>query len=79
MNNSHEERLKIAVFIDVDNISIGVKQSMNKNFDVGAVLEAIKEKGEIITKIAYGDWKRADDFSRAMTQHAIHAPYDFPI
>ena len=71
MNNLQEERLKIAVFIDVDNISIGVKQSMNKNFDVGAVLEAIKEKGEIITKIAYGDWKRADDFSRAMTQHAI--------
>ena len=71
MNNSQEERLKIAVFIDVDNISIGVKQSMNRNFDVGAVLEAIKEKGEIITKIAYGDWKRADDFSRAMTQHAI--------
>ena len=71
MNNSNEERLKIAVFIDVDNISIGVKQSMNRNFDVGAVLEAIKEKGEIITKVAYGDWKRADDFSRAMTQHAI--------
>ena len=71
MNNLNEERLKIAVFIDVDNISIGVKQSMNRNFDVGAVLEAIKEKGEIITKIAYGDWKRADDFSRAMTQHAI--------
>jgi len=71
MNNSQEERLKIAVFIDVDNISIGVKQSMNRNFDVGAVLEAIKEKGEIITKIAYGDWKRADDFSRTMTQHAI--------
>ena len=71
MNNAQEERLKIAVFIDVDNISIGVKQSMNRNFDVGAVLEAIKEKGEIITKIAYGDWKRADDFSRTMTQHAI--------
>ena len=71
MNNIQEARLKIAVFIDVDNISIGVKQSMNRNFDVGAVLEAIKEKGEIITKIAYGDWKRADDFSRAMTQHAI--------
>ena len=71
MNNSNEARLKIAVFIDVDNISIGVKQSMNRNFDVGAVLEAIKEKGEIITKVAYGDWKRADDFSRAMTQHAI--------
>ena len=71
MDNSSEERLKIAVFIDFDNIAIGVKQSLNRNFDVGTVLEAIKEKGQVITKIAYGDWKRAEDYSRAMTQHAV--------
>ncbi len=71
MDNSSEERLKIAVFIDFDNIAIGVKQSLNRNFDVGTVLEAIKEKGQVISKIAYGDWKRAEDFSRAMTQHAV--------
>ncbi|MEJ2245605.1 MAG: NYN domain-containing protein [Acidobacteriota bacterium] len=71
MNNDKEERLKIAVFIDFDNIAIGVKQSLNRNFDVGTVLEAIKEKGQVVTKIAYGDWKRNEDFSRAMTQHAV--------
>src|SRR5512136_2789919 len=71
MDNSNEERLKIAVFIDFDNIAIGVKQSLNRNFDVGTVLEAIKEKGEVVTKIAYGDWKHAADYSRAMTQHAV--------
>ncbi len=71
MNNSNEERLKIAVLVDFDNIAIGVKQSLNRNFDVGIVLEAIKEKGQVITKIAYGDWKRAEDYSRAMTQHAV--------
>jgi uncharacterized LabA/DUF88 family protein len=66
-----EERLKIAVFIDFDNIAIGVKQSLSRNFDIGTVLEAIKERGEVVTKIAYGDWKRAEDYSRAMTQHAV--------
>ncbi|HSW40125.1 MAG TPA: NYN domain-containing protein [Acidobacteriota bacterium] len=71
MNNLNDVRLKIAVFIDFDNIAIGVKQSLNRNFDIGTVLEAIKEKGEVITKIAYGDWKRAEDYSRAMTQHAV--------
>ncbi|MBN2242482.1 MAG: NYN domain-containing protein, partial [Acidobacteria bacterium] len=71
MDDSKEERLKIAVFIDFDNIAIGVKQSLNRNFDVGTVLEAIKEKGQVVTKIAYGDWKRNEDFSRAMTQHAV--------
>src|SRR5437867_5141428 len=66
-----EHRLKLAVFIDFDNIEIGVKTTLNRRFDIGAVLEAIKERGEVITKIAYGDWKRAEDYSRAMTQHAV--------
>ena len=66
-----EDRLKIAVFIDFDNIEIGVKSTLNRHFDIGAVLEAIKEKGEVVTKVAYGDWKRAGEHSRSMTQHAI--------
>ncbi|HET9943240.1 MAG TPA: NYN domain-containing protein [Terriglobia bacterium] len=69
MNGS--DRLKIAVFIDFDNIEIGVKSTLNRHFDVGTVLEAIKERGEVVTKVAYGDWKRAGDHSRSMTQHAI--------
>jgi len=67
-----EERLKIAVFIDFDNIEIGVKKTLSKHFDIGTVLEAIKERGEVVTKIAYGDWKHAADYSRAMSQHAVH-------
>jgi uncharacterized LabA/DUF88 family protein len=66
-----DQRLKIAVFIDFDNVEIGVKTTLGLPFDVGAVLEAIKERGEIITKIAYGDWKRAGDHGRAMSQHAV--------
>ncbi len=66
-----EERLKFAVFIDFDNIEIGVKKTLSRHFDVGAVLEAIKERGEVVTKIAYGDWKHAPDYSRALTQHAV--------
>jgi uncharacterized LabA/DUF88 family protein len=66
-----EDNLKIAVFIDFDNIEIGVKTTLNREFDVGAVLEAVKERGEVITKVAYGDWKRAGDYSRMLTQHAV--------
>ena len=69
MNGS--DRLKIAVFIDFDNIEIGVKSTLNRHFDVSTVLEAIKERGEVVTKIAYGDWKRAGEHSRSMTQQAI--------
>jgi len=66
-----DERLKIAVFIDFDNVEIGVRNTLNLQFDIGAVLEAIKERGEIVTKIAYSDWKRTGDYSRLLTQHAI--------
>ncbi len=66
-----DARLKIAVFIDFDNIEIGVKTTLGGHFDVGAVLEALKERGEVVTKIAYGDWTRAGDYSRSLTQHAI--------
>ena len=67
-----EERLKLAVFIDFDNIQIGVKETLGKDFDVSIVLEELKERGEVVSKIAYGDWPRASDYSREMTQHAIH-------
>jgi uncharacterized LabA/DUF88 family protein len=63
-------RLKIAVFIDFDNIEIGVKSTLSVTFDIGVVLEALKERGDVVSKIAYGDWTRAGDYSRSLTQHA---------
>src|SRR6185503_15995825 len=33
--------------------------------------DGIKERGEVVTKIAYADWTRAGEYSRALTQHAI--------
>ncbi|HXE79205.1 MAG TPA: NYN domain-containing protein [Vicinamibacterales bacterium] len=66
-----DQRLKIAVFIDFDNIEIGVKTTLNQTFDISVILEAIKERGEVVTKVAYGDWKRAGDHGRLLSQHAI--------
>src|SRR4051812_39777609 len=65
-----EARLKIAVFIDFDNIEIGVKNTLNAQFDIGVVLEALKERDDVVSKTAYGDWTRAGDYSRSLTQHA---------
>ena len=71
MNPIDTRSTRIAVFIDFDNVEIGVKSTIGGQFDIGLVLEAIKERGEIVTKIAYSDWKRAGDYSRVLTQHAI--------
>ena len=50
-----EDKLKLAVFIDFDNIEIGVKSTLGEHFDIGIILEALKERGEGVTKIAYAD------------------------
>ena len=65
-----DTRLKIAVFIDFDNIEIGVKNTLNTQFDIGVVLEALRERGDVVSKIAYSDWSRSAEYSRALTQHA---------
>jgi uncharacterized LabA/DUF88 family protein len=66
-----DQGLKIAVFIDFDNIEIGVKTTLHMPFDMAAILDGIKERGEVVTKVAYGDWKRAGDYGRLLSQHAI--------
>ena len=60
----------MAVFIDFDNIEIGVKNTLNTQFDIGVVLEALRERGDVVSKIAYSDWSRAGDYSKMLTQHA---------
>ena len=44
-----EQRLKIAVFIDFDNIEIGVKNTLHEHFDIGIILEALKEPRHIVS------------------------------
>lgn len=66
-----EPKLKIAVFIDFDNIEIGVKSTLHRDFDVAAVLDALKERGEIVTKFAYANWGRQESATRALSEHAV--------
>jgi len=70
-NPVNEEKLKIAVFIDFDNIQIGVRSTLGRDFDLALILEALKERGEVVTKIAYGNWKRAGELTRTLTQNAV--------
>ena len=66
-----EQKLKIAVFIDFDNIEIGVKSTLHREFDVAAVLDALKERGEIVTKFAYANWGRQESATRSLSEHAV--------
>jgi len=66
-----DKHLKIAVFIDFDNIEIGVKSTLQREFDVSLVLEALKERGEIVTKIAYANWGRMENSTRQLSEYAV--------
>ena len=66
----NDER-QIAVFIDFENVAMGVRESNYGNFDIDLVLKRVVEKGKILFKRAYSDWHRYTDFKRAFHQAAI--------
>ena len=68
-NNSDEQRL--ALFIDFENIAIGVRDAHYRKFDVNLVLERLLEKGKLLSKKAYADWSRYSDYKRSFHEAAI--------
>ncbi|MDZ4800576.1 MAG: NYN domain-containing protein, partial [Bryobacteraceae bacterium] len=66
-----QEKLNIAVFVDYDNIEIGVKSTLRREFDVALALDALKERGDIVAKFAYANWSRQELATRQMAENAI--------
>lgn len=48
----------IAVFVDYENLALGVKDMRGLKFDIQLVLKRFLEKGRIVYKRAYCDWSR---------------------
>jgi uncharacterized protein (TIGR00288 family) len=66
----NDER-NIALFCDLDNIVLGVRDSDIEKFDIHLVLERLLEKGKIIVKKAYADWERYSDMKRQFHEAGI--------
>jgi uncharacterized protein (TIGR00288 family) len=66
---SNERR--IALFIDFENIAIGVTEAKYKKFEIALVLERLLEKGKIVVKRAYCDWDKFPDYKRELHEAAI--------
>ena len=49
---------RLALFIDFENIALGVRDAKYKKFDIHLVLQRLIEKGRIVYKKAYADWTR---------------------
>ena len=69
--SSEPEERKIAIFCDLENVALGVRDSEVKRFDIQLVLERLLEKGKIIVKRAYADWERYSEFKIAFHESAI--------
>ncbi|MDP2999384.1 MAG: NYN domain-containing protein [Bryobacterales bacterium] len=73
-----QEKLNIAVFVDYDNIEIGVKSTLRREFDVSLALDALKERGDIIAKFAYANWSRQEGATRQMAENAVQMVQRIP-
>ena len=73
-----EEKLTIAVFVDYDNIEIGVKSTLQRDFDVSLALDAFKERGDIVAKFAYANWSRQESATRRMAENAVQMVQRIP-
>ena len=76
--NEMQEKLNIAVFVDYDNIEIGLKSTLRREFDVSLALDALKERGDIVAKFAYANWGRQDGATRQMAENAVQMVQRIP-
>ena len=73
-----QEKLNIAVFVDYDNIEIGVKSTLRREFEVSLPLDALKERGDLVAKFAYAIWGRQEGATRQMAENAVQMVQRLP-
>ena len=66
-----DEKLKFAIFIDYDNIEIGVKSTLGRELDIACILEGIKQRGEVVSKISYGNWNHHPEATRSFSEYGV--------
>jgi len=61
----------IAVFVDFENLALGVRDMKGGDFEIELVLRRLLEKGRIVHKRAYCDWNNYRKQIREFHAHAI--------
>jgi len=65
------EARNIAVYIDLENVAIGVRDARFESFDISLVLKRVIEKGNIVVKRAYADWSKFATYKRALHEAGV--------
>ena len=61
----------IAVFVDFENLALGVRDMKGGRFKIDLILKRLLEKGRIVVKRAYCDWSNYRDDVRDFHSHGI--------
>jgi len=61
----------IAVFVDFENLALGIRDMKGGNFQIQLVLKRLLEKGRIVFKRAYCDWNRYREAVREFHSQGI--------
>ena len=61
----------IAVFVDFENLALGVRDMKGGRFKIDLILKRLLEKGRIVVKRAYCDWSNYRDDVRDFHAHGI--------
>jgi len=68
--DADEER--IALFLDFENLAIGARESLHgATFDLRPVLDALAERGRVVSRKAYADWSFFDEDRRMLTRSLV--------
>ncbi len=54
----------IAIFVDFENLALGVQDIKGAKFEIELVIKRLLEKGRIVYKRAYCDWSQYPEFTR---------------
>ena len=68
---SLRNELTTAVFVDFENLALGVEQDKKGRFEIELVLKRLLERGRIVFKRAYCDWTRFKDFMHEFHRHGF--------
>ncbi len=61
----------IAVFIDYENLALGVRDMNWRKFEIDLILKRLLEKGRIVYKRAYCDWRNYSSAARELHKKGI--------
>lgn len=61
----------LALFIDFENIGLGLSQGRRGSFKITRVVERLVEKGKVVVKKAYADWARFATYTAPLHEAAV--------